>query len=166
MKVKANDVDKQNELIGARGNIKKNTKMYIRKLKESKYMKHIYIEALSDFEGGNISQKTHISTGDIQNLQKKLEKYLDTHKLSLLRSTTLPKDSILIPLAETIHTDSSSFSYEIPKQLTGSNIAGTLKQHISYLYIHQQDLMDIFTTYIKKRTSVVNNIISMDKHSL
>ncbi len=164
----ADKYDIKNKIIWVRWNLKKDTRLYIRKLKQSFYKKEIYAEVVYDFEWWTTVKKANVTQNDIEELKKKIDHYISTQKISAIK-TTVQKDwkRLLIPFKNFIIEKKSDFKYYIPSKIvTWATISWTLEKQYIYYYIYKKDLINWFKKYLYKRIWDVMWVVNFNEHSI
>ena len=166
IRVKAMDKDDDGILMWSRGNIENGTKLYVKNLKQSLFLKELYAVAMEEFTGWNLTTEWIITQDDINLLSEKLENYIDQQKKNIVIQNFSEKDGVLLAFDNTI--SSSINNINIP-HLTGeesSIVHGSIVSDLSFVYIKWQDLIDAFAGYIEQRPSDKTQLASIDKNSL
>ncbi len=162
--VTAQDVDVQNRNIWERWNIKKWSRLFIRKLKQSYYAKDIYAEVLYDFTWWETLQKQQISSWNINDLYQKIDQYLEKNKTSLIKKELQDQSVFLLPFIPSQSQKQNDFIYDIWQG--ESIISWSLTKEFVYAYIRYQDIEAGFNQYLAARSSDSQNILDMREESL
>ena len=166
IRVKAMEQDDNWIFMGSRWNIPSWTKLYIKNLKQSFFLKEIYAIALTDFTWWSLSSEWEITEKDIDLLSWKLMTYIDQQKKNIAIQNFSVNDWILLNFSDTISYDIKSIDipHEIWEQISLINWSITAEIH--FIYIKWTDLILAFSQYIQQRPSEKTKFISLDKNSL
>lgn len=166
IRVKAMEQDDNWILMWNRWNIERWTKLYIKNLKQSLFLKEIYAIALDDFSGGSLDSEWEISNEDINILTEKLTSYINQQKKNISSQNFSEENSILLTFEDTINYKIKSI--EIPSNPwdKSSIISWSIIAEISYFYVKRDDLIYAFSEYINQRPSKKTQLVSIDKNSL
>lgn len=167
VKVEAADVDEQGNIMGARWNIQKDSRLYIRNLKRSYFTKEIYAEAIRDFTGGSASATWFITAADYSILSGKLMEFITKNKNEIVKKNFNLEDSILLWFDNLITWQVLNVVIDSKKQDKKQPI---LKWYvISRMYFHyitRTDMQGVIDTYVKQRPSDKVSLNTIDKSSL
>ena len=166
IKVKADELDNNWELIGIRWNIPFKTQMYITKLEESSILKDIRAESIENFYWGDVESIWTVTTNDIEQLKQKLINQVYSKKMQIVNENFPISWWFLLPF-ETITTTTFN-NIEIP-QLSWDNtptIKWTAYVTYNYIYVLRSDLYQIFMTYVKERQSENSLTVKIDPNTL
>lgn len=166
IKVKAMEQDDNWIIMWNRWNIPSWTKLYIKNLKQSFFLKEIYAIALSDFTWGTLDSEWEITQQDIDLLSGKLATYIDQQKKNIAIQNFADKEWILLTFSDTVNYKIKSI--DIPHEIWEKNslINWTVTAEIDFIYIKWSDLISAFSKYIQQRPSEKTKFISLDKNSL
>ncbi len=164
--VSAMEKDDFGHFMWSNWNISKNTKLYVKNVKQSYFMKNLYAITLEDFSWGNVDSSWTIESGDVQILENKLTSYITENQIQIAKENFAVKDALLITIPETISSEilSTNVYGEVWEQK--SKIKGTTTSRIYFYYIKWEDLITWFEKYIKDRPMQQNTVISIDKDSI
>lgn len=165
------EVDNNGELIGSKGNIIQWSELTIKNLKQSKYTKDIYAEAMSNFIGGTITKSGNIVQSDIGILQKKLYEQLSKNKITQIKKNTTKgweKDVIILPFEDFYHLSWCAYLgiTDIQNIITGASLWWTLSCTIEYFYVTQSDIKKATEQYMDQRKSNIHEIITINTDSI
>jgi len=166
IKVKAMDKDDSGIMMWKRGNISNGTKLYVKNLKQSLFLKELYAVAMEDFTWWNLTSDWVVTQEDIALLSDRLKWYITQQKKNIVVQNFNNKNDILLAFDNTIFTKVNKI--EIP-YITGqktSIIWWSIVADIWYMYIKWDDLINSFSTYVKQRPSEKTLLTSIDKNSL
>lgn len=166
IRVKAMEQDDNWIIMWSRWNIPSWTKLYIKNLKQSFFLKEIYAIALTDFTWGTLDSEWEITQEDIGLLSDKLKNYIDQQKKNIAIQNFSDKEWILLTFSDTIKYTIKSI--DIPHDIweKTSLINWTVTAEIEFIYIKWSDLISAFSKYIQQRPSEKTRFISLDKNSL
>ncbi len=166
IRVKAMEQDDNWIVMWSRWNIPSWTKLYIKNLKQSFFLKEIYAVAMQDFTGWSLESEWEISGQDIEILSWKLVNYIEQQKKNIAIQNFSDKQWILLTFSDTINYDIKSI--DIPYQIweKSSLINWTITADINFIYIKRNDLVSAFSEYINQRPSEKSKFISIDQNSL
>ncbi len=165
--VKADKYDINSRLIWIKWNIKKDTKLYIRNLKQSFYKKEIYADVLFDLEWWDTIRQANIQTWDILDLKSKLNQHIEKNKLSIIKNDIQKDNNILIPFKSLIMDNNNFFDYNIPQtQTTWAMISWKLEKEYIYFYVKEKDLINSFKKFLNERAWNVMDIVSFNNYSI
>ncbi len=162
--VTAKDEDEWWSVVWPRANITQNTKLIIKKLRQSKYTQEVYAESINNFQWGSVTKSWSIQSGDIGILQKKLYESIKRDPYGETKKKIYSDlDYILLPFWElytfTGCTYSSLWKQNNLKELT--TISGSLSCSVIYPYITKNNIKIATENYLKKRPSNIHNLISI-----
>lgn len=162
----ANDQDNQWILIGARWNITKWTKMYIKNLKESYFLKNIYWEATDQFSGWNLISQWVVSQKDIDTLSGKLLAAVQQQKINIIsKEFTTPWKSFL-KFNDLISVWVNSIVIENQAKEKVPYLKWSIIARLSFAYINQEDLLGQVKKYLEQRPSDKVKLVNIDKNSI
>lgn len=166
IRVKAMEYDDNWIVMWSRWNILNWTKLYIKNLKQSFFLKEIYAVAMQDFTWWELNTEWEITAEDIAILSWKLVSYIDQQKKNIAIQNFVDKEWILLTFSDTINYEIKSI--DIPHEIweKTSIINWTITAEISYIYIKRADLIRSFSEYVEQRPSEKSKFISIDKNSL
>lgn len=166
IRVKAMEQDDNWILMWSRWNIPSWTKLYIKNLKQSFFLKEIYAVALTDFTWWSLDSEWEITQDDIDLLSEKLKSYIEQQKKNIAIQNFSDREWILLTFSDTINYTIKSI--DIPHDIweKTSLINWTVTAEIEFIYIKWSDLISAFSKYIQQRPSEKTKFISLDKNSL
>ena len=166
VRVKAMEQDDNWIVMWSRWNIPQWTKLYIKNLKQSFFLKEIYAVAMQDFTWWDLDSEWEISLEDIDLLSEKLSTYIEQQKKNIAIQNFSDKEWILLTFSDTIVYEIKSI--DIPHEIweKTSLINWTITAQIGFIYIKWADLISAFSEYIQQRPSEKSKFISIDKNSL
>lgn len=152
--------DVNNAIIGARGNIGINHRLYIRRLTQSYYTKEIYALAVTDFAWWTTVTNPDLRDSDIQTLKKTLEETIERSTDSGIKSR-IPDTVMLLPRSKTWFRD--EFFYEI---IDNAILSWTIVRTLPYRYVWKRDLIRWFNQHLSVRRSQLDTIVALLESSL
>ncbi len=162
----ASEQDNQGILIWWRWNIVKNTKMYIKNLKESFFLKRIVASAVNNFSGGTLLSQWMVWEKDIALLSGKLLKTLQDQKLNIVdRNFSLP-GSVVLRFDQTTKLQVQSVVIANQARDKVPYLNGSIIARISFMYIDINDLQKQIESYLAQRAADNRKLINIDKKSL
>ena len=166
VRVKAMEQDDNWIVMWSRWNIPQWTKLYIKNLKQSFFLKEIYAVAMQDFTWWDLNSEWEISSEDISLLSEKLATYIEQQKKNIAIQNFSDKEWVLLTFSDTINYKIKSI--DIPHEVweKTSLINWTVAAQINFIYIKRTDLIKAFSEYIQQRPSEKSKFISIDKNSL
>lgn len=166
--IKASEKDIEWNLIWSRWNIKKWTKLYVKKMYSSKWQKLIYAESLQDFQGWETNPKWKVSIEDIDTVKKQLlDKFKNNLKKSIFTHANVNWDN-QFPLIEKDLYGFENISYNLSAQPWDEMafINWKINWKIFYNYIKKSDLKKTFKNYLDKRIVSEKNFLWWDQNSI
>lgn len=164
--VVASEQDTQGVLVWERWNITKNTKMYIKNLKESFFLKRIVATATENFSGGTLLSRGMVGEKDIELLSWKLLKSLQDQKLNIIdRNFTVP-NAVVLRFGNTTKLNVQSISIANQPRDKVPYLNGSIVARISFVYIDIDDLQKQIQNYLAQRAADNRKLINIDKKSL
>lgn len=164
--VVASEQDNQWVLIGARGNVPKGTKMYIKNLKESFFLKRIVATANQDFSGGKLTAEWMVGDRDIAVLSGKLFKAIQDQKLNIVDQNFTLANSIVLRFDKLTTVQVQSLSIDNKAKDKVPYLQWSIIARISFVYIDQNDLQNEVEKYLKQRAVDTRKLLTIDKKSL
>jgi len=158
--VVADPRDINNAIIGARGNISINHRLYIRRLTQSYYTKEIYALAVNDFTWWATVTNPDLRESDIQTLRTTLEDTIERATDSGIRSR-IPDTVMLLPRSKTWFRD--EFFYEV---IDNALLSWTIVRTLPYRYVWKRDLIAWFNQHLAVRRSQLDAIVALLDTSL
>lgn len=166
VKIVANDQDNQGILIGARGNITKWTKLYIKNLKESYFLKNIYAVATEQFSWGTLISEWVVSPKDISVLSGKLITTLQQQKMNIIDKNFTLAGKIFLRFDNMVSVSIQSVSIENQPKQKVPYLKWAVVARLSFAYINEADLFSQIEKYIAQRPTDKVKLINIDKSSL
>ena len=166
IRVKAMDKDENEVLMWIRWNIEKWTKLYIRNLKQSMFLKEIYAVAIDDFTWWSLSSSGVVTQKDIDLLSEKMVSYISQQKKNIAQQNFNIKDSLLLAFDNTINTTIKHI--DVPHKIwdNTSTLDWYVDIHLDFFYIKRSDLIQAFSNYVNQRPSDKKKLINVNKNSL
>ncbi|HRX63801.1 MAG TPA: hypothetical protein P5060_01720 [Candidatus Absconditabacterales bacterium] len=164
--VQAMEKDDNGILMGKRGNIENGTKLYVKNLKQSLFLKELYAIAMEDFEGGDLQSMGTISDEDISLLSGKLYSYLDQQKKNIVIQNFDVEDGVLLAFDDTIGLQVKNINIPHFSGEESAILNGSVEADMLFVYVKWQDIIDAFSNYIQQRPSDKTHLVSIDKNSL
>ncbi len=160
------ETDLTGNLIWVKWNIIKGTKLYVKNLKESFYLKELYAVAETDFGWWESITDWTVSQKDMDILSDKLKDYVVKNKKILLQNKLKKDDKILMPYDDFMSLNITwiDFNGKIWDKL--SLLDGTVHFEIWYRYIVREDFRATINKYLQERMSENRKLVNMDKNSL
>lgn len=153
-------------LMWPRWNIKQNTLMYIKNLKQSFFLKDIHAIAIEDFEWWSLSSEWVITSWDINLLSWKLYDYINNNKVDIVKSNFRLNDTILLTLDDIISTEILNINLPDNVWEKSSAVKGSITARMVFSYVQREDLVEAFKTYSLQRPSDKVKTLNIDKNSL
>ena len=164
--VMANESDNQWILMGWRWNIAKDTKMYVKNLKESFFLKQITATAIQDFSWWSLTDQWMVWDKDIALLSWKLVKTLQDEKMNIIdRNFTLP-DSIVLRFDQMTSVAIQSIIIKNQARDKVPYLEWSIVARLSFVYIDQNDLQKEIQKYLAQRAADNRKLLTIDKKSL
>lgn len=167
IKIEAADVDEQGNIMGARWNIEKDSKLYIRNLKRSYFTKEIYAEAINNFTWWSANATGFITAADYSILSGKLVEFITKNKNEIVKKNFNIEDSILLWFDNLITWEVVNIVIDSKKQDTKQPI---LKWYVIarmyFHYITRTDMQSVINNYVQQRPSDKVSLNTIDKSSL
>jgi hypothetical protein len=164
--VTATEQDAQGFLIGAKGNIAKNTKVYIKLLKNSYYFKEVYGEAVEQFSWGAVQSQGTITEKDIDILSGKLVEYIMKQKKNIVSQNFKLENNLLLNFDSLIKPQIISIAVNNKAWDRSSLIKWTIIVRLNFLYIKTEDLLEGIRKYLSQRPSEKVEFVNVDKSSI
>ncbi len=164
--VKAMEKDVNGAYMWVRGNIDKWTRMYIKNLKASFYLKDVYAESIENFTGGAYHTEWKVTAEDIAVLSGKLYDYIQKQKKNIVNQNFTIDGAILLPFSELMHVDILWVSVKNKAGEDTSQVQGTIVARLHFVYIKSKDLLDAVGKYIKQRPSEKVQLVTIDTNTL
>lgn len=154
--------------IGTRGNIAQWTQLIIKNLKQSKYTKSIYAEAVTSFHWWSLSKSWTIVASDIGVLQKKIFELIAKDKYGQAKKSASQQKIIILPFEELFTI--SGCNYEWPNNTDKleklTMLSGSLSCILNYPYLYLADINKWVQRYLEQRSSQVHNLVSISTESI
>ena len=166
IRVKAMDKDDDGILMWNRWNIENGTKLYVKNLKQSLFLKELYAVAMEDFTGGNLTTQWVITQDDIDLLSGKLVNYINQQKKNIVIQNFDEKDDILLAFDNTISSSVKNIDIPYFTWEKSAIVHWSILSNLNFVYIRREDLVDAFASYIEQRPSDKTQLASIDKNSL
>lgn len=165
-KVKAMEKDENDILMWSRGNIKHGTKLYVKNLKQSIFLKDIFAVVVEDFTWWSLTSEGVVQQKDIDILSWKLSEYIQLQKKNIITQNFTIPDGILLLFNDIISTATNEIVIDNKVGEKNPVIKWHIITTIEFAYIKNTDLINAFKTYIDQRPSDKITPISIDKNSL
>lgn len=166
IEVIASDHDESWTVIWARWNIPKDTKLYIKNLKESFFLKTVYAVATSQFSWWSLSSEWTVTKKDIETLSGKLYSAIQQQKINIINQNFSLPGQIFLHFDDLISIETLSMSIENKDQEKVPYLKWDIVVRIYFAYIDQQDLFDQTQVYLKQRPSDKVKLLTIDKSSI
>lgn len=164
--VTAMEQDAQGFIIGAKGNISKDTKAYIKLLKNSYYLKEVYGEAVEQFSWGNVESQGTITTKDIDILSGKLVEYINKQKRNIVNQNFNLENNLLLNFDNLIVSQIKNITVYNKEWEKVPQIKWSIIARLNFIYIKTNDLLDGVRKYLNQRPSEKVELINIDKNSI
>ncbi|PJA48109.1 MAG: hypothetical protein CO170_03700 [candidate division SR1 bacterium CG_4_9_14_3_um_filter_40_9] len=164
--VTAAEQDANGFLIGAKGNITKGTKVYIKLLKSSYYFKEVYGEAVDQFSGGSVESQGTITAKDIAVLSGKLVDYISKQKRNIVSQNFKLENNLLLNFDELIKPEIKSITVYNQAGEKNPLIKGSIIARLNFMYIKSDDLLAGISKYLSQRPSEKVELVNVDKSSI
>ncbi len=164
--VVAMEKDDNGILMWNRWNIQNGTKLYLKNLKQSLFLKEIYALAMEDFAGGSLASKGTITQDDINLLSDKMISYIDQQKKNIVIQNFNIDDGILLAFSDTIFSEVKDIDIPYQTWQESSVLQWSIFAEMKFVYIKWQDLIEAFSNHIQQRPSEKTQLINIDKSSL
>lgn len=166
VEIVASDQDEEGNVIGARGNITKDTTLYIKNLKESFFLKNIYAVATAQFSGWSMTSEGIVTQKDIEALSWKLISTIKQQKQNIINQNFTLPGQIFLHFDDLIGIEILSTSIENKAQEKVPYLKGSIVARLSFAYIQQSDLFTQTELYLKQRPSDKVKLITIDRSSV
>lgn len=166
IEVVAMEKDTEGILMGARWNITKDTKLYIKNLKNSFFLKEIYAQALEDFEWWSLQSEGLVTHKDIAVLSGKLQDYIQQQKKNIITQNFKIEEAILLPFNDLIKPNTKEIIIENQPGDKTAMLNGHIISRINFLYIKEEDLLNAVNIFVEQRPSEKIEVINIDKNTL
>lgn len=164
--IKALEYDEANVLMGSRGNIPKGTNVFIRNMKTSFYMQHVYGQAVSDFSGGSVQSNGIVTQQDIDTLSGKLVEYITSQKKNIVMSTFKDPKSIVLSFNDLLSLQVKNIIIKDVPGERSSTLKGTIIVRIKFFSVQRAQIIDLVNTYLKQRSTENIKSLRVDENSL
>lgn len=165
--VSAAEQDNEWFLMGARGNIPQWTKLVIKNLKNSFYLKEIYGEALSQFSGGTLQSQWSITAKDIDILSGKLLEYIYKQKKNIISQNFIGEGkNQLLNFEKLIKTNNIHIKIDNKPGEKVPMIKWSIIVSLNFMYVQTKDVLDSVRKYLSQRPSEKVKLINIDKDSI
>lgn len=162
----ASEQDEEWNVIWARGNIKKDTTLYIKNLKESFFMKNIYAISTDNFSWWSVSSEWIVTKKDIEALSGKLVSTVKQQKQNIINQNFSLPWQIFLHFDDLISTEVLSLDIENKAQEKVPYLKWSVVIRFYFAYIDQADLLSQTELYLKQRPSDKVKLITIDKSSI
>ncbi len=166
IEVIAADKDENGNLIGARWNIKKDTKLYIKNIKESFFLKTIYAEAITDFSWWSLVSEGIVSNKDINTLSGRLVSTMQQQKQNIINENFSLPGQIFLHFNDLISMQVVSLVIENKENETVPYLKWTIVVRFNFAYIKQSDLFAQTQRYLQQRPSDKVKLLTIDRSSV
>lgn len=162
----ASEQDEEWNVIWARGNITKDTTLYIKNLKESFFLKNIYAVATAQFSGWSMTSEGIVTQKDIEALSWKLISTIKQQKQNIINQNFTLPGQIFLHFDDLIGIEILSTSIENKAQEKVPYLKWSIVVRLSFAYIQQSDLFMQTQLYLQQRPSDKVKLITIDKSSV
>lgn len=166
IEVIASDQDEEGNVIWAKGNIDKDTTLYIKNLKESFFLKNIYAVATQQFSWWSMTSEWIVTQKDIEALSWKLLSAVKQQKQNIINQNFSIPGQIFLHFDELITLDVLSTSIENKAQEKVPYLKWDIVVRLSFAYINQSDLFAQTELYLKQRPSDKVKLLTIDRSSV
>jgi hypothetical protein len=166
VRLQAFESDEWWNVIGQRWNIKKWTRLYIRNLTNSFFLKQIYAEALADFSWWKTRSEWIVTEKDIEILSGRLLKTLYGIKQNVVRQNFTIPDAFLLLYDDLITTRVRNTVIDNNIWQPATTISWYIIAEFSYQYVLREDLLSAIQTYINQRASKNLSLIDIERNTL
>lgn len=154
------------DLIWSRANISEWTKVYIKNIKNSYYVKDIYWVALKDFSGGNIFSEGIVSSGDIDILSGKLLNTLYKEKMNIVNANFKLPNTMVLNFDSLITTTVKDVQIANVPWEESPLIKWSIIARFNFNYIKIEDLLHVVDIYVKQRLYDKMKVSEVDTSSI
>jgi hypothetical protein len=166
IEVIASDQDEEGNVIWAKGNISKDTTLYIKNLKESFFLKNIYAVAIQQFSWWSMTSEWIVTQKDIEALSWKLLSAVKQQKQNIINQNFSIPGQIFLHFDDLITLDVLSTSIENKAQEKVPYLKWDIVVRLSFAYINQSDLFAQTELYLKQRPSDKVKLLTIDRSSV
>lgn len=164
--LQAMEQDIHGDLMWSRGNIAEWTKVFIKNIKNSYYVKDIYGVALKDFSWGNLQSEGVVSSGDIEILSGKLLNTLYKEKMNIVNANFKLADTMVLNFDSLITTEVKDVQIANVPWEASPLIKWSIIARFNFNYIKIEDLLRVVDTYVKQRLYDKMKVSEIDTSSI
>lgn len=164
--LQAMEQDIHGDLMWSRGNIAEWTKVFIKNIKNSYYIKDIYGVALKDFSWGNIQSEGIVSVDDIDILSGKLLATLYKEKMNIVNANFNLADTMVLNFDPLITTEVKNIEItNVPGEISPL-LKWTIVARFNFNYIKTKDLLEVVNIYVQQRLYDKMKVSEVDTTSI
>ncbi len=150
----------------SRWNIPVWTRLYIKNLNQSLFLKDIYADVTQNVTWWYLSSSWTITLKDIEILSWKLSEYIVRNKKDIVSQNFEIKEWILISFIDTMSHNTKEIFIKNKVWEESPSVQWHIISNINFYYILRSDLDKWFSEYLKQRPSEKSKLITIDKNSL
>lgn len=167
VQLEAMDIDTKWNIIWERWNISKDTKIYIRNLKDSFYLKNVYAIPKDNFAWWETKADWTVQPQDIEFLKARLSKYVYWNKMLLLKNQlSTQEDKIALNFDDIVKVNIVDYDIKASSWDNKPMIEWTINALVNYKFINWADMLSWYNEYINQRVSSNMQLVDIDKSSL
>jgi len=164
--VNAMEKDDKNMFIGSRWNLKEDTTLYFKNLKNSYYLKEIYAKTIEDFTWWSLNTEWFITQEDIELLSGKLVEYMQKNKQNIMNQNFNITNWILLWFNSLTSMEIQDIQIKNKVWEKFPNIQWYIISKIYFNYIQKDDLLNTVKKYLNQRPSEKVKLINLDWNSI
>jgi len=164
--IKAMERDINDVLMWSRWNIPKDTKLYIKNLDSSFFLKEIFAQSIENFTGWSLQTEWQITQKDINILSGELNKYVHQRKKYIVAENFKLENSVLLPFNDLISTkvQNIEINHQVGEKVP--NLWWTIITRYNFYYVKIDDIKKAVQAYLDQRPSEKVQLITIDTNSL
>ena len=164
--LQATDYDEAGILMWVRGNIPKDTKLFIRNMKTSFYMEQLYGQSIETFSGWTLNSQWVITQKDINVLSGKLLEYIYSQKKNIVALNFKDPTQVILNFDELIHTQVQNITVENKIGDKTPLLKWSITVRFVFLTIKRQNLIDLVNKYLDERSTDKIKSLKVDSNSI
>lgn len=157
--------DNEGIIMWSRGNIKANTQLYVKNLKQSLLLKQMIAISMENFSNWAINETGIVHKQDLNILSGEMHNYIKKNKLLLAKKSFDFQDGVLLNFDKTTQYKIISTHFNSQVGEKNEKVSWTITARLYFMYVKWDDIVQAFQTFLEQRPMKTNRVLNLDKNS-
>ena len=164
--LQAMETDEEGVLMWTRGNLVKNTQIFIRNMKTSFYMQQVYGQVTSDFSGWSLLTQGMITQKDADVLSGKLLEYVLEQKKNIIVANFKDPTSVLLSFDDLIQTQVQQIVIQTPIWSRTPVMNWYIVVRLVFPTVKKQLILNLASLFVQQRSTDKLKSVTIDPNSI